>query len=209
MAKKILRINMSDLSANYEPVPEKWTKWGGRGLTSAITCDEVPPGCHPLGPNNKLTIAPGWVSGSPAAPSSGRTSFGGKSPLTGGIKEANSGGLSSQKIAKLGIAAIILEGMPKDGKWYSIYINKDGVIEAADQVRTQKRALEHLISLIQEKAGGEQPLRIVVFHSNVPETAQSLLDDIKKTLFYLAELSPVIGTHVGPGTLATACMHGM
>ena len=106
MAKKILRINMSDLSANYEPVPEKWTKWGGRGLTSAITCDEVPPGCHPLGPNNKLTIAPGWVSGSPAAPSSGRTSFGGKSPLTGGIKEANSGGLSSQKIAKLGIAAI-------------------------------------------------------------------------------------------------------
>ncbi len=127
MAKKILRINMSDLSANYEPVPEKWARWAGRGLTSAITCDEVPPGCHPLGPNNKLTIAPGWVSGSPAAPSSGRTSFGGKSPLTGGIKEANSGGLSSQKIAKLGIAAIILEGMPKEGKWYSIYINKDGV----------------------------------------------------------------------------------
>lgn len=90
---------------------------------------------------------------------------------------------------------------------------QDGVIEAADQVRTQKRALEHLISLIQKKAGGEQPLRIVVFHSNVPETAQSLLDDTKKTLspeeIYLAELSPVIGTHVGPGTLAIACMHGM
>ena len=90
---------------------------------------------------------------------------------------------------------------------------QDGVIEAADQVRTQKRALEHLISLIQEKAGGEQPLRIVVFHSNVPETAQSLLDDIKKTLspkeIYLAELSPVIGTHVDTGTLAIACMHGM
>jgi aldehyde:ferredoxin oxidoreductase len=74
-----------------------------------------------------LVIAPGWVSGSPAAPSSGRTSFGGKSPLTGGIKEANSGGLSSQKIAKLGLAAIIIEGMPKDGKWYEIFINKDGV----------------------------------------------------------------------------------
>jgi len=35
---------------------------------------------------------------------------------------------------------------------------QDGVIEAADQVRTQKRTLEHLISRIQEKAGGEQPL---------------------------------------------------
>ena len=136
MAKKILRINMSALKATYEPIPEKWVRWGGRGLTSAIVFDEVDPTCHPLGPNNKLVIAPGWVSGSPAAPSSGRTSFGGKSPLTGGIKEANSGGLSSQKIAKLGLAAIILEGMPKDGKWYEIFINKDGVQfeDAADLV---------------------------------------------------------------------------
>ncbi len=127
MAKQILRINMSTLEAAYEPVPEKWARWAGRGLTSAIVCDEVDPACHPLGPNNKIVIAPGWVSGSPAAPSSGRTSFGGKSPLTGGIKEANSGGLSSQKIAKLRLAAIIIEGMPKGGKWYSIFINKDGV----------------------------------------------------------------------------------
>jgi len=127
MAKQILRINMSKLEATYEPVPEKWARWAGRGLTSAIVYDEVDPTCHPLGPNNKVVIAPGWVSGSPAAPSSGRTSFGGKSPLTGGIKEANSGGLSSQKIAKLGLAAIIVEGMPKDGKWYSLFVNKDGV----------------------------------------------------------------------------------
>ncbi|MBT3190777.1 MAG: aldehyde ferredoxin oxidoreductase [Anaerolineae bacterium] len=127
MAKQILRINMSDLSATYEDVPEKWAKWAGRGLTSLIVADEVDPTCHPLGPNNKLAIAPGWVSGSPAAPSSGRTSFGAKSPLTGGIKEANSGGLSSQKIAKLGLAAIIIEGMPADGKFYEIFVNKDGV----------------------------------------------------------------------------------
>jgi len=50
---------------------------------------------------------------------------------------------------------------------------QDGVIEAADQVRTQQRALERLISLVQEKAGDDLPLRIAVFHSNVPETAQS------------------------------------
>jgi aldehyde:ferredoxin oxidoreductase len=135
MARKILRINMSELTAAYEPVPEKWAKWAGRGLTSAIVCDEVNPTCHPLGPNNKLVIAPGWVSGTPAAPSSGRTSFGGKSPLTGTIKEANAGGLSSQKIAKLGLAAIILEGTPKDGGWHILVINKDGVqFEAADDL---------------------------------------------------------------------------
>ena len=66
-------------------------------------------------------------TGSPAAPSSGRTSFGGKSPLTGGIKESNAGGLSSQKIAKLGLAAIIVEGQPAKGKWYTVVVNKDGV----------------------------------------------------------------------------------
>ena len=127
MSRKIVRINMTELKATYEEMPEKWVKWAGRGLTSFITADEVDPTCHPLGPNNKLVIAPGWVSGTPAAPSSGRTSFGGKSPLTGTIKEANAGGLSSQKIAKLGIGAIILEGQPKDGGWYTLVITNDGV----------------------------------------------------------------------------------
>ena len=89
MPGKILRVNVSQMKATYEDMPEKWMKWAGRGLTTAIIWDEVDPGCHPLGPNNKLVIAPGWVSGT-SAPSSGRTSFGGKSPLTGTIKESNS-----------------------------------------------------------------------------------------------------------------------
>lgn len=127
MAAKILRINMSRQEATYEDVPGKWSRWAGRGLTSAIVCDEVDPLCHPLGPNNKVIIAPGWVTGTPAAPSSGRTSFGGKSPLTGGIKESNAGGLSGQMIAKLGLAAIILEGTPEKGKWYTLVVSKDGV----------------------------------------------------------------------------------
>jgi len=135
MAKKILRINMGTLSYEYEEVPGKWAKWAGRGLTSNIVADEVDPICHPLGPNNKLVIAPGWVSGTPAAPSSGRTSFGGKSPLTGGIKESNSGGISAQKIAKLGLAAIIIEGVPEKGKWYTLAITKDGVsFDSADDI---------------------------------------------------------------------------
>ena len=127
MEKKFLRINMTDESMKYEDVPEKYARWAGRGLTSALVYDEVEPTCHPLGPNNKLIIAPGWVTGTPAAPSSGRTSFGGKSPLTGGIKESNAGGLSGQKIAQLGLAAIIIEGMPAKDKWYTLIVNKDGV----------------------------------------------------------------------------------
>ncbi|MDR5694940.1 MAG: aldehyde ferredoxin oxidoreductase C-terminal domain-containing protein [Armatimonadota bacterium] len=123
---KLLRVNMTDLKATYEEVPEVYRYWGGRGLTSMITAREVPPTCHPLGPSNKLVIAPGIVSGT-AAPTSGRTSFGGKSPLTGTIKETNAGGLSSQKIARLGIKAIVIEGQPKDPtKYWVLKITKDG-----------------------------------------------------------------------------------
>ena len=90
---------------------------------------------------------------------------------------------------------------------------KGGLIEPIDSVRTHKRALERLISLVEEKTDGERPLRLAVFHSNVPEQAQALLEDVENALTpdetFLAELSPVIGTHVGPGTLAIAFMRGL
>lgn len=124
----ILRVNMTDRSVRYEDVPEKYVKWGGRGLTSAIVCDEVPPTCHPLSSTNKLVLAPGIVSGT-AAPTSGRMSFGGKSPLTGTIKESNSGGLASQKIAHLGFKAIVIEGQPYErGQFWVLRLSKDGAV---------------------------------------------------------------------------------
>jgi aldehyde:ferredoxin oxidoreductase len=153
MARKILRINMNDLKATYEEIPEKWSRWGGRGLTSAIVFDEVEPTCHPLGPNNKIVISPGWVTGSPAAPSSGRTSFGGKSPLTGGIKESNAGGISGKKLAKLGLAAIILEGAPEDGKWYTLVIDKRGV-KFEDAAALQGKGMYEVDEVLWEKYPG-------------------------------------------------------
>ncbi len=90
---------------------------------------------------------------------------------------------------------------------------KEGKIDAADQVRTQKRALERLMEIIDEKSAGKLPLRMAVMHSNVPDQAQALIEKLQTRFepeeIYLAELSPVIGTHVGPGTLAITCMHGM
>ena len=125
---KILRINMGadgGPKIASEPVGD-YAGSGGRGLTSAIVSKEVPPLCHPLGEDNKLVIAPGLLSGSTAA-MSGRLSVGCKSPLTGGIKEANSGGQPSQMLGRLGYAAIVLEGLPKENHLYKIFINKDGV----------------------------------------------------------------------------------
>jgi len=126
MTTKILRINMTNLTSAFQDVPENWNYLGGRGLTSTIVADEVPPTCDPLGKDNKLVFAPGILSGTAAA-NCGRLSAGFKSPLTGGIKESSAGGNAAVNLVKLGIKALIIEGKPKEDKWYSIHINKDGV----------------------------------------------------------------------------------
>jgi aldehyde:ferredoxin oxidoreductase len=134
---QILRIQMGAAagpSAKAEPVGA-YAGMGGRALTSTLVAQEVPPTCHPLGAENKLVIAPGLLSGSAAA-MSGRISVGCKSPLTGGIKEANSGGQAAQVLARLGYAAIVLEGKPADNTLYRVFVNKDGVkIEADNSLR--------------------------------------------------------------------------
>lgn len=123
---KILRVNMTDLTARTEAVPAEWVGLGGRALTSTIVAAEVPPACHPLGPNNKLVLSPGLLTGTLAA-NSGRLSVGAKSPLTGTIKESNAGGSAARCFAMLGVAAVIIEGQPKENKWYNLHITKDGV----------------------------------------------------------------------------------
>ncbi len=133
---KILRINMSadgGPEIKTEPLGD-YASLGGRAMTSGIVSKEVPPSCHPLGEDNKLVIAPGLLSGSVAA-MSGRISVGCKSPLTGGIKESNSGGQPSQMLGRLGYAAIVLEGKPTEKGLYKVFINKDGAkIEKDDSL---------------------------------------------------------------------------
>lgn len=123
---KILRVNMSNLSTRTEAVPPEWAGLGGRALTSAIVAKEVIPTCHPLGEHNKLVFAPGLLSGTTAA-NSGRFSAGAKSPLTGTIKESNAGGTAAQMFGRLGIKALIIEGIPREEKWYGLHVNQDGV----------------------------------------------------------------------------------
>ncbi len=123
---KLLRVDMTTLTVTDEPFPAEWDLLGGRGLSAKILNKEVDPKCDPLGPGNKVVIAPGVLSGS-IAPTSGRMSVGGKSPLTGGIKEANSGGQAGQKMMRLGYRAIIVQGKAKAAdKRYLLTLDKTG-----------------------------------------------------------------------------------
>jgi aldehyde:ferredoxin oxidoreductase len=109
---KIWRVNTREQSLKREPVPSTWERLGGRGLLARILLDEVPATCEPLGPHNKLIVAPGLIVGHRVS-SCDRISFGGKSPLTRGVKEANAGGTTGLHMSYLGIKAMILEDQPE------------------------------------------------------------------------------------------------
>jgi len=104
---------------------------GGRAMTSLVVAAEVHPLAHPLGAENKLVIAPGMLSGTIGS-MTGRLSVGCKSPLTGGIKESNAGGQAAQVLARLGYAAVVLEGKPVGDDVYKIVINAEGIKVVVD-----------------------------------------------------------------------------
>jgi aldehyde:ferredoxin oxidoreductase len=117
---------------SIEPYPDEWKLLGGRALSARILLEECDPTCDPLGADNVLVMAPGVMSGT-SAPTSGRISIGGKSPLTGGIKEANAGGEPGQDLMKLGYRVILVKGKPADPeKRYGLEVNAQGaqVVEA-------------------------------------------------------------------------------
>jgi aldehyde:ferredoxin oxidoreductase len=120
------RINMFSKEIDELQLSEEYNLLGGRSLIAKILLDEVKPTCNALGPNNKLIFAPGLLGGT-IAPCSGRLSIGGKSPLTGGIKESNVGGIAATKLSKLNIKALIIEDKPQEDKWYIIHISTKGV----------------------------------------------------------------------------------
>ena len=133
---QMIRIDMTTQTATTEAFPEAWRFLGGRSLSARIMLEECDPGCDPLGPDNLLILAPGVLAGT-AAPTSGRLSVGGKSPLTGAIKEANTGGEPGQHLTKLGYRVIIVKGQPADPEArYGLEVDEDGVrIVPADDLK--------------------------------------------------------------------------
>ncbi len=144
----ICRVDVGTDEITYEPVPAAWERLGGRALGARILLDEVPATCDPLGPRNKLIFAPGLLVGHMVS-SCDRISVCGKSPLTGGVKEANAGGSTGLKLVWLGLKALIIQGKPASDGWRVLVLNKDGGrLEPADDLaglgvgETARRLLE-------------------------------------------------------------------
>ncbi|MCL1805939.1 MAG: aldehyde ferredoxin oxidoreductase [Clostridiales bacterium] len=128
----MIRVNTKTGGITAAPMAEKYRVYGKRGLVDRFLLDEVDPKCDPLGADNKLVICTGTFAGT-SFPVSGRVSLGGKSPLTGTIKESSVGGMMGPMMAGHGIKMIVLEDLPvQDAGWKYLYIDKEGRCELID-----------------------------------------------------------------------------
>lgn len=90
---------------------------------------------------------------------------------------------------------------------------KDGKVEAAERVRTKSKALDRVIELIAENTGGKSPIRLASLSANAESDANTILAAAAQQLgakeTISTEVSPVLGTHTGPGTVGLAYLTGL
>ncbi len=122
----ILRIDLTHQLVRKEPLDTALALnyIGGRGFTSRLQYDLIAPSTDPLGPDNVAIVAPGVLTGTPA-PSSGRFTLGGRSPLTGLLGDANSGGFWGAVLKKAGYDLLIIQGQAPRPVF--LWINNDQV----------------------------------------------------------------------------------
>jgi len=123
---QILRVDLTNRTYRSEPFSEEFAHtWiGGRGFAVKLLYDELTPGIDPLGPENKLVVAVGPISGI-SAPNTGKTVVAAKSPMTGGYGDGNLGTRVTEKLRKAGYDALIVEGRAE--RPTLLYIDDDRV----------------------------------------------------------------------------------
>lgn len=89
----------------------------------------------------------------------------------------------------------------------------DGRVEAVERIRTKSKALDRVLELVMEQCQGKTPIRLATIHAAAEDEARTLLDKATKELnateSILTSVSPVVGTHAGPGTVGLAYMAGL
>lgn len=123
--RKYLHINVGERSIREESFSGDQVARAGRYFIAKTLTDLGVAEVDPLGPDNPLIFSAGPFAGSNFS-NANRTSVGCKSPLTGGIKEANAGGSFGLALGQLHIAGLTLYGASPD--WVVIHIAKDGAI---------------------------------------------------------------------------------
>ncbi|MET3850222.1 DegV family protein [Paenibacillus sp. OAE614] len=109
-----------------------------------------------------------------------------------------------QKGGRIGKAAAMIGNLLNIKPILSI--DEEGIIYAVEKVRGRKKALARILERFREDLGGVQNINVAVGHTADPASAEPVLEDLSRDFrlqeVVLTNIGPVVGTHVGPGTLA-------
>lgn len=90
---------------------------------------------------------------------------------------------------------------------------REGAVEGIEKVRTRAKSLNRLVEIVEERIAGRKPVLLASLHANAPTEARELLNIAENRIGSIesifTEVSPVVGTHAGPGTIGIAYMAGM
>ena len=173
MEFKLLRLNLTEWKAREEKIPESLLRKyiGGRGLGAYLALKEIPPGIDPFSPENKIYILTGPVVGTGAF-ETGRYHVVGKSPLTGILGDANSGGQFGPWLRFAGYDGIVVEGASDEPVWVSIvdgevqfhlakHLWGKGVVHTENTIRKEMNTpSEHIGSILSIGPAGENLSKI-------------------------------------------------
>ncbi len=155
MEFRLLRINLWTQKVREEKVPENLLRrfLGGRGLGAYLALKEIPPGADPFGPENKIFILTGPITGT-AAIESGRYHVVAKSPLTGILGDSNSGGQFGPWLRFAGYDGIVLESVSEEPVWISIV---DGEVKFHSAKQLWGKGVIYTEKVIREEMGITKP----------------------------------------------------
>lgn len=132
-AGKILRVNLSTGEVRKEEIPDELAEkyLGGAGFCSKILYDELAPGIHPLGPENKLVFMTGPLTGT-LFPQASRYVVAAKSPLTDGWGEAHAAGHWGPELKFAGYDGIVFEGISPEPVYLLVHDDEVKLLPAKD-----------------------------------------------------------------------------
>ena len=180
-AGRLLRVDLGTGKTWIEPLGEPRARryLGGRGLGARILLDEVPAGCDPLGPENRLVFAMGPLAGT-FAPGSGRYVVVAKSPATGGFGEAYTGGFVAHELKYAGYDGIVVQGKAPQKVYLAIandrvdirpaaHLAGRGTLETEQTIREETGDLETKIVSI--GLAGEKAVRFACVMNDTDRAA--------------------------------------
>ncbi len=122
--REFLEIDLAGRQVTARTVEGEDLARAGRYLIARMLIDEGVAEADPLGPDNPLIFSAGPFAGTNLS-NANRISVGCRSPLTGGIKEANSGGTFATALGQAQIAGMVLRGQASD--WVVLHVSAEGV----------------------------------------------------------------------------------